>query len=60
MVIVNLQRNITACRRRRSVYVFAQGFESPPANFINFSVDIPLLVLSKIDKQGGDICSDMD
>ena len=31
------------------------GGQSPPANFINFSVDIPPLVFWKIDKQGGGI-----
>ena len=44
ILTINVQRNIIARRRRRSVYVFGQGGsegQSPPANFIHFSVDIP-------------------
>ena len=36
------------------------GGQSPPANFTNFSVDIPLLFFGKSINKGGDICSDMD
>ena len=48
---VDVQHSITARRRRRSVSVFA---------FYKFFCRYPPLVFWKIDKQGGDICSDMD
>ena len=43
-LLENVQHNIKARRRRRSVYVFARAVweAEPPSKFYTFFVDIPL------------------